>query len=67
MTETPQTRKDENVNHLDREPPTQVDADTIYYYHHSGINVRHGAVPLWLKWVAISLVIWGVIYLVIYW
>ncbi len=35
-----------------------------YLYKESGIRERHGAVPFWLKLVALGLVIWSVYYLV---
>ncbi len=36
-------------------------------YEYSGIEERHGTVPLWLIAVYLSLAIWMVYYLVHYW
>lgn len=41
--------------------------DQVYYYENSGIEERHGRVPLWLWAVAVALVVWGIYYLVAYW
>lgn len=38
-----------------------------YFYRDSGIQERHGNVPLWLKLVSIGLIIWGIYYTVRYW
>lgn len=38
-----------------------------YLYRDSGIQERHGNVPLWLKLVSIGLIIWGIYYTVRYW
>jgi len=40
------------------------DKEEEYLYKQSGIRERHGAVPMWLKLVALGLVIWSVYYLV---
>lgn len=42
-------------------------AGHIYTYESAGIAERTGNVPVWLWAVVISLVIWGVYYLVTYW
>jgi hypothetical protein len=39
----------------------------VYVYRDSGIQERHGAIPLWLKLVAIGLLVWGVYYTIRYW
>jgi len=39
----------------------------IYLYKEAGIWERHGKIPLWLVFVAIALLIWGVYYTVKYW
>lgn len=38
-----------------------------FYYKDSGIEERHGHVPLWLWGVAVALALWGVYYLIVYW
>lgn len=39
----------------------------LYYYKDAGIQEHHGYIPLWLWSVAVSLLIWGIYYLVVYW
>lgn len=41
--------------------------ESVYYYGDSGIEERHGHVPLWLWAVAAALVVWGIYYLAAYW
>lgn len=41
--------------------------DETYYYENSGIEERHGRVPLWLWAVAAGLLAWGIYYLAAYW
>ena len=38
-----------------------------YRYSDSGIQERHGHVPLWLWAVVVGLTIWGVYYTISYW
>jgi hypothetical protein len=38
-----------------------------YLYKQSEIRERHGAVPWWLKLVAVGLLVWSVYYLVQFW
>lgn len=40
---------------------------TVYVYASAGISERKGNVPFWLWGVVVSLLIWGVYYLVTYW
>lgn len=40
---------------------------SVYVYASAGIAERKGSVPLWLWSVVVSLLIWGVYYLVTYW
>jgi hypothetical protein len=42
-------------------------SDHVYTYESAGIAERKGNVPLWLWGVVVSLLIWGVYYLVTYW
>jgi hypothetical protein len=39
----------------------------VYVYESGGIAERDGHVPVWLWLVVVSLLIWGVYYLVTYW
>lgn len=39
----------------------------VYYYPDSGIQEQHGYVPVWLQVVAISLLVWGIYYMVENW
>ncbi len=40
---------------------------SVYVYGSAGIAEREGHVPLWLWLVVVSLLIWGIYYLVTYW
>lgn len=40
---------------------------SVYRYESAGIAEREGHVPLWLWLVVVSLLIWGIYYLVTYW
>lgn len=40
---------------------------SVYTYESAGIAERKGSVPIWLWIVAVSLLIWGIYYLVTYW
>ncbi len=42
-------------------------AHPVYIYHSAGIAEREGEVPLWLWVVVVSLLVWGLYYLVTYW
>ncbi|MBI4809678.1 MAG: hypothetical protein HY799_12110 [Nitrosomonadales bacterium] len=39
----------------------------VYNYASAGITEREGNVPVWLWFVVVSLLVWGVYYLVTYW
>jgi hypothetical protein len=39
----------------------------VYLYESAGIAERDGHVPLWLWLVVVSLLVWGLYYLVTYW
>jgi hypothetical protein len=41
--------------------------DPAYRYQDSGIQERHGHVPLWLWVVVVLLTVWAVYYLIYYW
>ena len=49
-------------------PPSGPPHETaIYRYEPSGILERSGSIPLWLKLVAVGLIVWGVYYALRYW
>ncbi len=49
-------------------PATEQTPDRpVYMYASAGVTERTGGVPVWLWLVAISLLIWGIYYLVTYW
>jgi hypothetical protein len=39
----------------------------LYLYADAGIREKHGSIPLWLKLVAVALLIWSVYYLIQFW
>jgi hypothetical protein len=41
--------------------------DEAYLYSSSGIRERHGIVPVWLQFVVIALIVWGIYYLIQFW
>lgn len=41
--------------------------DESYAYRHSGIQERHGTIPIWLALIAVLLVCWGVFYTIQHW
>jgi hypothetical protein len=45
----------------------QDSADVPYCYSDSGIQERHGHVPLWLWAVVVGLTVWAVYYTITYW
>ena len=57
MTETP------SGNHAKKMKAAQ----TVHVYESAGIAEHEGHVPLWLWLVAVSLLIWGIYYLLTYW
>ncbi len=42
-------------------------SESVYTYESAGIAERRGNVPIWLWGVVVSLLIWGLYYLVTYW
>ena len=45
----------------------QLQEQAVYTYERAGVAEREGSVPLWLWAVVISLLIWGIYYLIAYW
>ncbi len=46
---------------------TDASQGEVYHYQDSGIQERHGAIPLWLKLVSIGLLVWSIYYTIRYW
>lgn len=42
------------------------EAETVQY-EHSGIQERHGTIPLWLAVVVVVLIVWSIYYTIRYW
>jgi cytochrome c-type biogenesis protein CcmH/NrfG len=42
-------------------------SESVYTYESAGIAERKGNVPIWLWVVVVSLLLWGLYYLVAYW
>lgn len=38
-----------------------------YRYEHSGIQERHGGIPIWLALVVLGLIVWSIYYTIRYW
>jgi hypothetical protein len=57
------TTPNDNAAHTTASSPDP----SVYVYASAGIGERKGSVPLWLWGVVVSLLIWGVYYLVTYW
>jgi hypothetical protein len=68
MTETPKTDEVKSAV-MTGTPPAKgpLRGQTVYNYESAGIAEREGNVPLWLWIVFVTLLIWGVYYLVTYW
>ena len=49
------------------QPPETGDEPAIYQYEPAGIWERSGNIPVWLKLVALGLIVWGVYYAMRYW
>ena len=45
----------------------QVAEHSVYVYESGGISERDGHIPVWLWVVVVTLLIWGIYYLVTYW
>lgn len=68
MTEQQSNNKVEGVEATKSQPAsTHEPGHSIYTYENAGIAERKGHVPIWLWIVAVSLLIWGIYYLVTYW
>ncbi len=48
-------------------PSGQAPEHSVYIYESAGIAERDGHIPVWLWAVVVTLLIWGIYYLVTYW
>ena len=55
-----------NHDHTDH-PATGPRREEVYVYEHSGIQERHGKVPLWLLGVVFGLIAWSIYYMIRFW
>lgn len=68
MIESHSDKKSENVEVTGVQPaPEPTSGHTDYTYQSAGITERQGSVPIWLWMVAVSLLVWGIYYLVTFW
>jgi len=68
MTETQNDEEAQSAAVTSRQPaPGNTPDNPAYSYESAGITERSGNVPAWLWIVAVSLLIWGVYYLVTNW
>lgn len=51
----------------EKDKNTEDGSEKPYLYRHAGIREREGGIPLWLKLVCISLIVWSVYYTIRYW
>jgi hypothetical protein len=68
MTESQSDNEAESKRTASPQPaPEHVPGHSVYTYESAGIAEREGNVPIWLWIVVVSLLIWGIYYLVTYW
>jgi len=67
MNSDPNPRPNAGGDHPTQDAPAEHRHDPVYRYVDSGIQERHGEVPLWLWIVVVGLIVWGIYYLVAYW
>jgi hypothetical protein len=61
-------QKKSNLSHQDTETANKKEGrEDVYLYRDSGLQERHGTVPLWLKAVSIGLLVWSIYYTIRYW
>jgi len=66
MKENSENTQDELPERKDQ-PHSDQPHEEIYLYQNSGIQERHGTVPLWLKLVSVGLLAWAIYYTIQYW
>jgi hypothetical protein len=49
------------------QPSAEAGEAGTYLYEPAGIRERSGHIPLWLKVVAVSLILWGIYYAILHW
>lgn len=55
------------MNNDQNQESASAHSDPVYFYKDAGIQEQHGHVPPWLWAVAVSLVIWGIYYMIANW
>ena len=61
------TNQPAHADDLRRPEPQHTDAPHMYVYEPAGIRERSGYIPMWLKAVAVGLIVWGIFYAIRYW
>ncbi len=56
-----------NNNMNNRQESEGQEKQELFEYKNSGIRERKGKIPLWIWFVTVVLLIWGVYYLVAFW
>jgi hypothetical protein len=67
MTDMPSGNESVTTQADHTQTPSGNVSEHVYVYASAGIAERDGHVPVWLWVVVVSLLIWGVYYLVTYW
>lgn len=68
MTKSQSDNEVESVGITSPQPASEHGPEhSVYTYESAGIAERKGNVPIWLWIVAVSLLIWGIYYLITYW
>lgn len=66
-TEEKQPRQMDAVDHHFRDSDKREEAKEVYLYKDAELREQLGYIPFWLQLVAVSLLLWGLYYLVTYW
>jgi hypothetical protein len=67
MTDMQTGNQAEGMNAARGQPESGHVSAPTYVYESAGIAEHEGQVPLWLRLVVVSLLIWGIYYLLTYW
>lgn len=62
-----EVKKGERNQPMGNEKEAEASHQDVYLYKASGIEERHGTIPLWLQLVAYGLIVWGIYYTIHYW
>ena len=61
-------KQSEETSHQNTTPAdAELGQGDVYLYRDSGIQERHGTIPLWLKALVVGLIVWGIYYTIRYW